>query len=78
MKRAVARSPDRATVGRPRHSGLTMKITLRIWRQRDADTAGRFVTYQVDVKQYVAAVSGVISGFHGGSGTSAIVVFALR
>ena len=25
-----------------------MKITLRIWRQKDADTAGRFVTYQVD------------------------------
>ena len=39
---------------------------------------GGVVTYQVDGKQYVAAVSGVISGFHGGSGTSAIVVFALR
>jgi succinate dehydrogenase / fumarate reductase iron-sulfur subunit len=25
-----------------------MKLTLRIWRQKDADTAGRFVTYQVD------------------------------
>jgi succinate dehydrogenase / fumarate reductase, iron-sulfur subunit len=25
-----------------------MKLTLRIWRQKDTDTAGRFVTYQVD------------------------------
>ena len=25
-----------------------MKITLRIWRQKDADATGRFVTYQVD------------------------------
>jgi succinate dehydrogenase / fumarate reductase iron-sulfur subunit len=25
-----------------------MKLTLRIWRQQDTDTAGRFVTYQVD------------------------------
>jgi succinate dehydrogenase / fumarate reductase, iron-sulfur subunit len=24
-----------------------MKLTLRIWRQKDTDTAGRFVTYQV-------------------------------
>ena len=25
-----------------------MKITLRIWRQKDTDTAGQFVTYHVD------------------------------
>jgi succinate dehydrogenase / fumarate reductase iron-sulfur subunit len=25
-----------------------MKLTLRIWRQKDAETAGRFVNYQVD------------------------------
>jgi succinate dehydrogenase / fumarate reductase iron-sulfur subunit len=25
-----------------------MKLTLRIWRQKDTDTAGRFVAYQVD------------------------------
>jgi succinate dehydrogenase / fumarate reductase, iron-sulfur subunit len=25
-----------------------MKLTLRIWRQKNTDTAGRFVTYQVD------------------------------
>jgi succinate dehydrogenase / fumarate reductase iron-sulfur subunit len=25
-----------------------MKLTLRIWRQKDANTAGRFVPYQVD------------------------------
>src|ERR1700740_304580 len=25
-----------------------MKLTLRIWRQKDTDTAGRFATYQVD------------------------------
>src|SRR5882724_13190095 len=25
-----------------------MKLTLKIWRQKDTDTTGRFVTYQVD------------------------------
>jgi succinate dehydrogenase / fumarate reductase iron-sulfur subunit len=25
-----------------------MKLTLRVWRQKDADTVGRFVTYQLD------------------------------
>src|SRR6476620_5332702 len=25
-----------------------MKLTLRIWRQKDTDTAGRFVTYHLD------------------------------
>jgi alcohol dehydrogenase (cytochrome c) len=39
---------------------------------------GGVVTYEVDGKQYVATTSGVISGFFGGSGTSAIVIFALH
>jgi alcohol dehydrogenase (cytochrome c) len=38
---------------------------------------GGVVTYEVKGKQYVATTSGVISGFHGGSGTSAVVVLAL-
>ena len=25
-----------------------MKLTLRIWRQKDTTTLGRFVTYEVD------------------------------
>ena len=55
--------------------------------QRNGDVLYRFntggsvgggvVTYEIDGKQYVAATSGVISGFHGGSGTSAIVVLTL-
>ena len=39
---------------------------------------GGVVTYEVGGKQYVATTSGVISGFFGGSGTSAMIVFALR
>ena len=39
---------------------------------------GGVLTYELGGKQYVATTSGVISGFFGGSGTSAIVVFALR
>ena len=39
---------------------------------------GGVVTYEIDGKQYVAAMSGVISGFFGGHGTSAMVVFALH
>jgi alcohol dehydrogenase (cytochrome c) len=38
---------------------------------------GGVISYQVDGKQYVATTSGVVSGFFGGSGTSAVVVFAL-
>jgi alcohol dehydrogenase (cytochrome c) len=38
---------------------------------------GGVVSYEIDGKQYVATTSGVISGFHGGSGTSAIVIFGL-
>jgi alcohol dehydrogenase (cytochrome c) len=39
---------------------------------------GGVVTYEIGGKQYVATTSGVISGFFGGSGTSAMIVFALR
>ena len=39
---------------------------------------GGVVTYQIDGKQYVATTSGVVSGFFGGHGTSAIIVFALH
>ena len=39
---------------------------------------GGVVTYEVDGKQYVATTSGVVSGFFGGNGTSAIIIFALH
>ena len=39
---------------------------------------GGVVTYELGGKQYVATTSGVVSGFFGGSGTSAIIVFALH
>ncbi|HSS69664.1 MAG TPA: PQQ-binding-like beta-propeller repeat protein [Casimicrobiaceae bacterium] len=39
---------------------------------------GGVVTYEIGGKQYVATTSGVVSGFFGGSGTSAIIVFALH
>jgi alcohol dehydrogenase (cytochrome c) len=38
---------------------------------------GGVITYELDGKQYVATGSGVISGFFGGSGTSAVIIFAL-
>jgi alcohol dehydrogenase (cytochrome c) len=38
---------------------------------------GGVISYEIDGKQYVATTSGVVSGFFGGSGTSAIIVFAL-
>src|SRR5262245_14991887 len=38
---------------------------------------GGVITYEIDGKQYVATTSGVVSGFFGGSGTSAIIVFSL-
>jgi alcohol dehydrogenase (cytochrome c) len=38
---------------------------------------GGVISYEVDGKQYVATTSGVVSGFFGGRGTSAIVVFSL-
>ena len=38
---------------------------------------GGVLTYAIDGKQYVASTSGVVSGFFGGTGAAAIVVFAL-
>jgi alcohol dehydrogenase (cytochrome c) len=38
---------------------------------------GSVVSYQLQGKQYVATMSGVVSGFFGGAGTSAVIVFAL-
>jgi alcohol dehydrogenase (cytochrome c) len=38
---------------------------------------GGVISYEIGGKQYVATTSGVVSGFFGGSGTSAVIVFAL-
>jgi len=38
---------------------------------------GGVISYELNGKQYVATTSGVVSGFFGGNGPSAIVVFAL-
>jgi alcohol dehydrogenase (cytochrome c) len=38
---------------------------------------GGVISYELDGKQYIATTSGVISGFFGGSGTSAVIIFAL-
>jgi alcohol dehydrogenase (cytochrome c) len=38
---------------------------------------GGVISYEINGKQYVATTSGVVSGFFGGSGTSAVIVFAL-
>jgi alcohol dehydrogenase (cytochrome c) len=38
---------------------------------------GGVVSYEIGGKQYVATTTGVVSGFFGGRGTSAVVVFAL-
>jgi alcohol dehydrogenase (cytochrome c) len=38
---------------------------------------GGVVSYEIGGKQYVATTSGVVSGFFGGRGTAAIVIFAL-
>ena len=38
---------------------------------------GGVISYEIDGKQYVATTSGVVSGFFGGSGTAAIMVFSL-
>jgi alcohol dehydrogenase (cytochrome c) len=35
------------------------------------------ISYELGGKQYVAATSGVVSGFFGGSGTSSVLIFAL-
>jgi alcohol dehydrogenase (cytochrome c) len=38
---------------------------------------GGVISYDIGGKQYVATTSGVVSGFFGGSGTSAIIIFSL-
>jgi len=38
---------------------------------------GGVISYELEGKQYVATTSGVVSGFFGGSGTSAIIIFSL-
>jgi len=38
---------------------------------------GGVISYELQGKQYVATTSGVVSGFFGGSGTSAVIVFSL-
>jgi len=38
---------------------------------------GGVISYEIAGKQYVATTSGVVSGFFGGSGTSAIIIFSL-
>jgi glucose dehydrogenase len=38
---------------------------------------GGVISYELGGKQYVATTSGVVSGFFGGSGTSAVIIFAL-
>jgi alcohol dehydrogenase (cytochrome c) len=38
---------------------------------------GGVISYELGGKQYVAATSGVVSGFFGGSGTSSVLIFAL-
>ena len=38
---------------------------------------GGVISYEIRGKQYVATTSGVVSGFFGGRGTSAIIIFAL-
>jgi outer membrane protein assembly factor BamB len=40
--------------------------------------AGGIISYDIGGKQYVAAASGLISGWFGGTGTTAVVIFALR
>jgi alcohol dehydrogenase (cytochrome c) len=38
---------------------------------------GGVISYELKGKQYVAALSGAVSGFFGGSGPAAVVIFAL-
>jgi alcohol dehydrogenase (cytochrome c) len=38
---------------------------------------GGVISYEIQVKQYVATMSGAVSGFFGGSGPAAAVIFAL-
>ena len=39
---------------------------------------GGVVSYELDGNQYVAVVSGVVSGFFGGTGLPTVIVFGLR
>jgi alcohol dehydrogenase (cytochrome c) len=39
---------------------------------------GGVISYELDGQQYVASMSGAVSGFFGGSGPAAVVIFALR
>jgi alcohol dehydrogenase (cytochrome c) len=39
--------------------------------------AGGVISYELKGRQYVATTSGAVSGFFGGSGPAAIIVFAL-
>ena len=39
---------------------------------------GGVVSYELDGSQYVAAISGVVSGFFGGTGLPTVIVFGLR
>ena len=45
-------------------------------RDTGGSVGGGVISYELDGKQYVATTSGVISGFSGGSGTSAVLIFA--
>ena len=38
---------------------------------------GGVISYEFDGRQYVASLSGAVSGFFGGSGPAALVIFAL-
>jgi alcohol dehydrogenase (cytochrome c) len=38
---------------------------------------GGVISYEVKGTQYVASLSGAVSGFFGGSGSAAVVIFAL-
>jgi alcohol dehydrogenase (cytochrome c) len=38
---------------------------------------GGVISYEIDGSQYVASTSGTVSGFFGGNGTAAIVIFSL-
>jgi alcohol dehydrogenase (cytochrome c) len=38
---------------------------------------GGVISYEIEGRQYVAAISGAVSGFFGGSGPAAVIVFEL-
>ena len=72
----------------PGVGGGGSSIIARLRPKRDASSSGfvssmglgiggGVISYAIDGRQYVATTSGVVSGFFGGSGTSAIVIFSL-